>query len=107
LLILVNLITNALRATADNVGRRQLLSVRATIEAGERMVITVADNGEGIEPQNLTRIFAPGFSTDSGGHGFGLHNSALAAKEMGGALNVRSGGAARGARFVLSVPLVA
>ena len=35
------------------------------------------DNGVGIPPENLTRIFSHGFTTRKGGHGFGLHGGAL------------------------------
>jgi len=40
----------------------------------------------------LTRIFNHGFTTRADGHGFGLHSSALAAKEMGGSLTAQSAG---------------
>ena len=46
-----------------------------------------------------------GFTTHADGHGFGLHSSALAAKEMGGALTVHTDGAGTGAAFTLEVPL--
>jgi signal transduction histidine kinase len=101
LLILVNLINNAVYAMGDNVDRPRQLRVRAQLRAGRTVVIEVADNGEGIPAENLTRIFSYGFTTHDGGHGFGLHSSALAAKEMGGALTVHSDGAGRGARFIL------
>ena len=55
---------------------------------------------------NLTRIFSHGFSTKPGGHGFGLHSGALAAKAMGGALNVHSGGSGLGATFTLELPVL-
>jgi two-component system NtrC family sensor kinase len=66
--------------------------------------IYATDNGVGIAPENLTRIFAFGFTTKKTGHGFGLHSSALAAKEMGGSLNAFSEGLGRGATFVLELP---
>ena len=62
------------------------------------------DNGIGIPPENLTRIFNGGFTTRKGGHGFGLQGSALAAKEMGGSLTVQSGGPGQGAAFTLELP---
>jgi two-component system, NtrC family, sensor kinase len=65
----------------------------------------VADNGVGIPPDNLTRMFAHGFTTRKDGHGFGLHNAALAAKEMGGLLVAHSDGPGRGAVFTLELPL--
>jgi signal transduction histidine kinase len=68
------------------------------------LIVEVEDNGEGVAPENLTRIFSHGFTTKQGGHGFGLHSCANAAKEMGGSLTVRSEGRGRGATFVLELP---
>jgi signal transduction histidine kinase len=67
--------------------------------------IVVADNGVGIAPENLTRIFNHGFTTRAEGHGFGLHSGALAARELGGTLTVHSDGVGRGAAFSLELPL--
>jgi PAS domain S-box-containing protein len=102
--ILVNLVTNAKQA-CDAVARddKQLtLKVRSH---ADRVHIAVADNGVGIPPENLTRIFAHGFTTKKNGHGFGLHSGALAAKELGGALRVESAGIGHGTVFTLELPL--
>lgn len=102
--VLVNLITNAKEAVNQRVpgDREILLDVR---DGGPgRVTISVADNGAGIAPENLTRIFAFGFTTKKNGHGFGLHSSALAAKEMQGALRAESAGVGKGATFVLELP---
>jgi signal transduction histidine kinase len=64
----------------------------------------VADNGVGISEDNLTKIFSHGFTTKEHGHGFGLHSSALAAKEIGGSLSVYSDGVGQGATFTLELP---
>ncbi|MGP8198294.1 MAG: ATP-binding protein, partial [Limisphaerales bacterium] len=73
---------------------------------GERAIrMEVADNGVGIPPENLTRIFAHGFSTQADRHGFGLHTGALAAKELGGTLTAYSEGLGKGATFILEIPL--
>jgi signal transduction histidine kinase len=52
----------------------------------------------------LTRIFGHGFTTRRNGHGFGLHSSALAIKELGGSLTAHSDGAGKGANFTLLLP---
>ena len=65
------------------------------------MVVTVTDNGCGIAAENLQHIFNHGFTTKENGHGFGLHTSALAMTEMGGALCTHSDGPGRGATFTL------
>jgi signal transduction histidine kinase len=65
----------------------------------------VRDQGEGIAPQNLTRIFAHGFTTRQSGHGFGLHSCALAAQQMGGTLVAHSDGTGCGATFTLELPI--
>jgi signal transduction histidine kinase len=73
--------------------------------AGERVRISVIDNGVGIAAQNLTRIFNHGFTTRANGHGFGLHSGALAARELGGSLSAHSDGLGRGATFTVELPL--
>jgi signal transduction histidine kinase len=57
-------------------------------------------------PENQTRIFAQGFTTRKEGHGFGLHSSALAAREIGGDLTVQSEGLNRGATFTLELSVL-
>jgi signal transduction histidine kinase len=102
--ILVNLIRNAKEAINEG-GRpdkRLVLGVRVSPEG--RVQITVKDNGVGIAPENLARVFAFGYTTKKAGHGFGLHSSANAAKEMGGSLVARSEGPGQGATFVLELP---
>ena len=56
-------------------------------------------------PENLTRIFEHGFTTRKEGHGFGLHNGALAAKDLGGSLTAYSDGPGKGATFTLELPM--
>jgi ligand-binding sensor domain-containing protein/signal transduction histidine kinase len=102
--ILVNLIRNAIHACNDSSGDDKQLAARVVMtERGVRIAIT--DNGVGIPEENLTRIFNHGFTTRRNGHGFGLHSSALAAKQMGGSLSVHSDGLGKGASFTLELPL--
>ncbi len=101
--ILVNLVRNARQALESRAtGRRLSLRIAAEDNA---VHVEVADNGMGIAPENLARIFNHGFTTKKDGHGFGLHSGANAAREMGGSLTVRSDGAGAGATFSLVLPL--
>jgi signal transduction histidine kinase len=102
--ILVNLIRNAKNACDESGSAGKKIILRsAKTETGVQ--IAVIDNGIGIVPENLTRIFAHGFTTRKEGHGFGLHSGALAAKELGGRLTVESAGLGKGARFILDLPM--
>jgi PAS domain S-box-containing protein len=102
--ILVNLIRNAKYACDDSGRAEKILTLRIGSRAEGRVLLSVQDNGVGIPPENLTRIFAHGFTTRKSGHGFGLHSSANAAREMGGTLIVTSDGPDCGATFTLELP---
>jgi signal transduction histidine kinase len=103
--ILTNLISNAKYALRDSEQQSKRITLRIEPPAGKCVRVTVADNGIGIEPENLTRIFNHGFTTRSDGHGFGLHTAALAAKQLGGSIAARSEGPGKGAAFVLELPV--
>ncbi len=102
--VLVNLIANAEEALAGSQRERRLTLRIAPADAG-RVGITVIDNGAGIDADHLPHLFEHGFTTKPDGHGFGLHNSALVAKEMGAALTADSAGRERGAAFALQLPV--
>jgi PAS domain S-box-containing protein len=101
--ILVNLIRNAFNACAESGRADKQVTLRVTRMA-EQIQVSVQDNGVGIVPENLTRIFRHGFTTRPEGHGFGLHSGALVARELGGTLTVHSAGAGAGACFTLTLP---
>ncbi|RMF41485.1 MAG: GHKL domain-containing protein [Planctomycetota bacterium] len=103
--ILTNLLTNARHAVlaVDRIDRSIELYVGC--RGTEQVVIQVRDNGVGIPADQLTKVFQYGFTTKKNGHGFGLHSCALAAKELGGSLDVSSPGAGCGATFTLTLPL--
>ena len=103
--ILFNLLENARQACEAGGEPEPQITVRLRRNGQERLEIRVRDNGIGIPPENLPKIFTQGFSTRKGGHGFGLHSSVLAAQDMGGTLNVNSDGPGRGATFTLELPL--
>lgn len=125
--ILVNLIRNAKYACGDATRSDKTITLRIRVApasatassapdasdapgigtlppAEPRIQLIVEDNGVGIPPENLTRIFRHGFTTRKDGHGFGLHHGANAAREMKGALSVHSAGPGQGAAFILELP---
>jgi C4-dicarboxylate-specific signal transduction histidine kinase len=103
--ILVNLIRNAKYACdeAGQPGKLVTLRIQPALTP-DRVCLMVKDNGVGIAAENLTRIFGHGFTTRKNGHGFGLHSSANAAREMKGSLTVHSDGLGAGATFTLELP---
>jgi len=100
--ILVNLVRNAKHACDESGRTDKKITVRITSD-DRGIKIAVIDNGVGIPAENLTRVFNHGFTTRKTGHGFGLHSGALAARALGGSLNVQSDGAGRGATFILEL----
>jgi len=105
--VLVNLLTNARRALREVSRADKLVLIEIKRLQADRVCVKVADNGIGIATDVLPRIFELGFSTRREGHGFGLHASANAARQMGGALTGESPGLNQGATFRLELPLEA
>ncbi|MFL5355291.1 ATP-binding protein [Archangium sp.] len=104
LMILVNLISNSKYALDAAPAEQRCLTLRMEAPGAGRIRLEVRDNGMGIAPELLTRIFQHGFTTRDEGHGFGLHSSALAAQELGGTLTAHSDGPGKGATFTLELP---
>ena len=103
--ILVNLLSNAKHAVLDHDCQVRRIRVGLKHISPNRVRVEVEDTGVGIPQENLTRIFAHGFTTKPNGHGFGLHSGALAARQMGGSLRVESQGPGCGATFILELPV--
>jgi PAS domain S-box-containing protein len=101
--ILVNLVRNA-KYACDESGRTDKLLTLRIEPLADGVRICVIDNGAGIHPDNMSRLFTHGFTTRASGHGFGLHSAALAAQELGGSLRARSDGPGCGATFILDLP---
>jgi PAS domain S-box-containing protein len=101
--ILVNLVRNAKYACDESTRPDKQVTVRVDPLA-DGVSISVIDNGVGIKPENLPRLFQHGFTTRKAGHGFGLHSAALTAQELGGSLTAHSDGEGCGAKFVLVLP---
>jgi PAS domain S-box-containing protein len=68
-------------------------------------VFSIEDSGPGMSSDTLSHLWEFGFTTKRNGHGFGLHASALAAREIGARVSAESDGPGRGARFTVRLPL--
>ncbi len=104
--ILINIIKNAKDSfvMAKNIENKKITIAINKIRTNNLVEIIISDNGIGISADNLKRIFTFGFTTKSDGHGFGLHSSAIAAKELGGSIRVHSDGVNTGSSFILTLP---
>jgi signal transduction histidine kinase len=69
--VLLNLVTNAIDAMATREGPRSL-GVKSEPCESDGLVVSVADTGSGVIPENLDRIFDPLFTTKPEGMGMGL-----------------------------------
>jgi signal transduction histidine kinase len=69
--VLLNLITNAIESMATKRGIR-VLRVRSEAHESGGVMVSVADTGAGIRPQDVDRLFNPLFTTKSDGMGMGL-----------------------------------
>lgn len=93
--VFYNILMNSVQAVgarrADEGYRGGLVEVRGGEKDGW-YEITVADDGGGIPPENIARIFDIGFTTRPAGNGLGLAIAAEAVKQHGGRLSAASGG---------------
>ncbi len=90
--VFVNLLANALRAV-EPVKQTRPPQIRVhTQRSGHRLHVHVCDNGVGIEPQVITRVFDPFYTTQEVGQGMGLGLSIChtIVKNHGGTIRVTS-----------------
>ena len=86
--VLVNLFENARDAGATRIAVRYRRGAEAAPGAGVR--IEVQDNGKGIAPATLPRVFEPRFSTTTSGSGLGLAISKRLVEGWGGTIGIAS-----------------
>jgi two-component system sensor kinase FixL len=101
--VVLNLVRNALEAlAADPPGAREVLVTARRTASGD-CEIEVCDNGPGVAPGILDRMFEPFRSTKPNGTGLGLPMSQTIAQAHGGSLRYEPV-EPRGARFILTLP---
>lgn len=101
--VLVTLVRNAIQALDQHGGDGRVV-VRVRPVEPSRFCMEGEDNGKGIRPEHLDRIFQLGFTTRDDGSGFGLHLAGNLVRELDGQLQVESAGPGQGATFRLVLP---
>src|SRR5690606_38967798 len=100
--VLMNLLTNALHAVRD---RREPRIVVRTRRDGDHVVLAVQDNGPGVDPSVVDRLFDPFVTTKPAGEGTGMGLAICwtIVREHGGDLGVDS--SPEGAVFHVRLPI--
>ena len=109
--VLQNIMLNAAESIREG-GRGSgviRVSARAMGEGADKNLLdlTIADDGAGVAPEHLSRLFERGFTTKSriNNSGFGLHWCANVLNALGGRIEATSEGVGRGARLRVRVPI--
>jgi signal transduction histidine kinase len=104
--VLTNLLTNAAKYTPDGG------EIRVHAEpAADSAILSVRDNGIGLSPETLPRVFDlftqddAGRDRRDGGLGIGLALARKISEMHGGSVRAESAGKNRGSEFVLTLPL--
>jgi len=102
--IFLNIINNSFMAMGND-GR---LDIVLTSPNGADLLVSVEDNGCGIPPEDLKRVFEPFYTTRSqnGGTGLGLSITHGLVQKIGGWIQVESA-PGKGTRFTLTLPVKA
>ena len=87
-MVLINLIKNAKEALIEN--DESKIELRGRLDSEQRIIIEVKDNGPGIIPEAIDRIFIPFYSTKKEGSGIGLALSRQIMQLHHGSLSVKS-----------------
>jgi signal transduction histidine kinase len=99
--VLLNLLGNAKEAIIENDVAAGRIAI-ATCRQNDRILLTVADNGGGIDADALPDIFSANYTTKKNGTGLGLFMSLKIMEHKGGGIQARNG--ASGAEFQLDLP---
>jgi signal transduction histidine kinase len=102
--VLINLLGNALDALEQGAVSRPRLEVSAGENlAGTEVWLRLRDNGPGIDPERLQRIFSPFYTSKPSGTGLGLAISKKLVDAHGGSIEARSN-PGEGTEFLLTFP---
>ncbi|WP_319526719.1 ATP-binding protein [uncultured Desulfosarcina sp.] len=106
--VLLNLLNNAMDAVVQRHGTEGgSITVRVSAETNGTALIEIGDNGTGIAPENIKKVFAPFFTTKPVGQGTGLGLSVCYGiiRQMGGKMEVSST-VDQGTEFSIILPVI-
>jgi two-component system NtrC family sensor kinase len=101
--ILLNLLFNAAQSFETVDAETNILTLEIASPGPEQLTITVADNGAGISPRDLERIFEPFYTTKPKGTGLGLSMCQTLIGSLEGRIDVEST-LGKGSTFVVWLP---
>lgn len=104
--VVINLVENAAEALGELPADREMRITVQTAATEDELVLTIADSGPGIAPENLDRVFEPLFSTKSFGTGLGLPTVKQIVNQHDGIIVVDSE-VGQGTRVIVRLPLEA
>jgi len=99
--VFINLIRNAVEAIPE--GIQGQIRMEGSLDSHNNIIITVSDNGKGIEKEDLDQVFVPFFTTKAQGSGIGLSLSRRLIHLHGGTISMQST-PGTGSRVIISIP---
>ena len=103
--IVTNLLNNSLAAFESGGTRDRIISISTSISR-DRWILTVHDNGPGIQGIRKTDIWLPGRTTRKNGTGLGLTIVRDAVKDLGGEVDATERGELGGAEITVELPIL-
>jgi len=101
--IITNLIKNAIQAIPENQETKMILVTVEKID--QQVVITVKDNGSGINPEHVNNVFEPKFTTKNSGMGLGLGIIKNIIENYNGTITFETK-FGRGTIFIVTLPII-
>lgn len=100
-----HILTSAIQNSVEAMAFSEKKEITISLKKEEKIQITISDTGEGILPEYITDLFRQGFTMKKGHLGLGLHTSINFAREMGGNMEIQSGGKNCGTTVQIFLPI--
>ncbi len=102
--VFVNIIKNCIDSLIQSPNMQKKLYLRVNEMNSHLVTVRICDNGAGIAPEDMNKVFSYDYPTKNQHPGFGLHMSAVALTELGGSIVAGSDGLGKGESFTLLLP---